>query len=173
MENNENFIKRGIKTVLFVLAIISTLAQTALTFFLLYRKSTDERLSQIIFILWLAYLIAFLVIVIMSLGSRKISPEAMTGYKRSRKAVKRILTLLMLVLSMVNLINSKTGGVELVLSIAMIAFNFFVIYIDMKISQLTDKLARRKKKRERAKKEAEIRAYRVGDKKRGQKENET
>lgn len=156
---------------LFVLGIISTLAQTALTFFLLYRKSTSERLGQVIFILWLTYVIAFLVIVAMSFGSRKISPDAMQGYKRSQKAVKRILTLLMLVLSVVNLVNSKTGGVELGLAIAMIAYNLFVIYIDSKIAKISDKIARKKKKREREKKEAEIRAYRVGDKKQGRKED--
>ena len=48
----------------------------------------------------------------------------------------------------------------------MIIYNLIIIYIDMKITNFTDKIARKRKQKEREKREEELRAYRVGDKRR-------
>ena len=148
--------KEKLKKIWFVLLVVSVLLQTALTFFLLYRQSRSEMLDKIIFVLLLTYIFAFLIIVIVSFPSKKISHEAMVGYKRSQKSVKRILTLLMLVLSIINIVQAKGSGLEFTLSIIMIVYNLFVIYIDMKISRLKDKIYRKKKSAERKIKELQI-----------------
>ena len=156
--------KEKLKAIWFTLLVVGTLFQTTLTFYLLYKKSENETLNKIIFVLLLAYVLAFLVIVAMSLGSKKISRDAMVGYKRSRKTIKRVLTLLMLVLSVINIFNSRGGGAEMVLSVAMIIYNLVLIYIDIKITKIKDGFARKRKQRERAAREAEIKTYRIGDK---------
>ena len=161
-----NGIKGRLRAILFILSIVGTVAQTTLTFYLLYNQSTSELFHQVVVVLLLTFLLAFLVIVAMSFHAKKISHEAMRGYKRTQKAVKRILTLLMLVLSVVNIINARGSGLEFTLAIIMIIYNLIIIYIDMKITNFTDKIARKRKQKEREKREEELRAYRVGDKRR-------
>jgi len=169
--NKGKEIKEKIKIAWFIMLIIGTIAQTVLTFYLLYRQSKSEFLNKVIFVLLITYVLAFMVIVLMSLHARKISPEAMRGFKRSQKSIKNILTLLMLVLAIINLVGSRGNMLELILSIIMLIYNLIVIYIDAKITKIADRIIRKKKKREREEREAEIRAYRIGDKKR-KKENQ-
>ena len=88
-----NTFKDKLRVVLFLLSIVGTVAQTALTFYLLYNQSTSELLHKVVVVLLLTFLLSFLVIVVMSFHAKKISHEAMRGYKRTQKAVKRILTL--------------------------------------------------------------------------------
>ena len=155
--------KQKIRAIWFIMVVLSVLAQTALTFFLLYNKATDSTLRDVIIVLTIAYILAFLLIAALSANSKKISREALGGYKRSQKVVKRVLTLLMLVMSVLNFVTAGGSGVEFILSIVLIVYNLIVIYIDTLISRIKDKFAKKRKKKERAEKEARVKAYRVGN----------
>ena len=154
--------KEKLKKIWFCLLVVSVLLQTALTFWLLYKKSTSKILSDVIIVLTIAYVLAFLLITALSLPNKKISREAMSGYKRSQKAVKRVLTFLMLVMSVMNFLTAGGSGLDFVFSIIMIIYNLIIIYIDMWISRIKDKFTKKTRKREREEKDARIKAYRIG-----------
>lgn len=162
--NRGKEVKERVRSVWFFLLVVGTILQTALTFYLLYKQSSNETLNKVIFVLLLTYVFAFLVIVAMSFHAKKISKEAMRGFKRSQKTVKRVLTLLMLGISVVNLFVSRGSGLELTLSIIMIMYNLLLIYVDIKVAAIADKISRRRKQKQRAEKDALISAYRIGDK---------
>ena len=150
--------------ILFIFKLISVIVGTMFTFYLLYRKTEDKTLQSIIFVVLLIYLFAFLIITLMSLPNRKISKDAMAGFKRYKKATKRILTLTILVLSVFNLVKSVGSGVDITLSILLIIYNLILMYVDVKINEIADKLERRRKRKEREKREKELREYRIDSK---------
>ena len=154
--------KEKLKSIWFIMVVVSVLMQTALTFFMLYRKSTDKLLSDVIIVLTIAYILAFLLIAGLSLHSKKISREALGGYKRSQKVVKRVLTLLMLVMSVLNFLSAGGSGIEFIWSIILIVFNLIVIYIDSLVGKVKQVFIKKKKRKEREEKEARVRAYRIG-----------
>lgn len=154
--------KEKLKTIWFIMVVLSVLSQTALTFLLLYKKAPDKLFGDIIIILTITYILAFLLIVGLSAYSKKISREAMGGYKRSLKVAKRVLTLLMLVVSIMNIVSAGGGGADFVFSIILVIFNLVIIYIDIVVSKIKDKFERKARKREREKNEEKVRVYRVG-----------
>lgn len=154
--------KEKLKTIWFIMVVISVLAQTALSFLLLYKKAPNTLIGDIIIILTLTYIFAFLLIVFLSAYAKKISREAMQGYKRSLKVVKRVLTLLMLVVSIVNFLSAGGSGVDFIFSIILVIFNLIVIYIDILVSRVKEKFDKKSRSRERIKKDEQVRAYRVG-----------
>lgn len=154
--------KEKLKTIWFIMVVISVLAQTALSFLLLYNKAPNKLMGDIIIVLTLTYILAFLLIVGLSAHSKKISREAMGGYKRSLKVVKRVLTLLMLIISIMNLLGSGGGGLDFIFSIVLVVFNLVIIYVDILFSRVKDKFTRKARKRERQEKDAHVRAYRIG-----------
>ena len=155
-------VKEKLKTIWFIMVSLSVLSQTALSFFLLYKKAPDKLMGDIIIVLTLTYILAFLLIVALSAHAKKISREALGGYKRSLKVVKRVLTLLMLVVSIMNILSTGAGGLDFIFSIILVIFNMVVIYIDIIIGRIKDKFTRKAKARERKEKEARVRAYRIG-----------
>ena len=155
--------KDKIKLVWFILFSVATLAQTALTFYLLYKKTDNAVLRDVILVVLIAYILAFLVIVGLSVPNKKISREASAGYKRSRKVMKRVLTLLILGLSVHNIMVSRGSGVEYALAVGVLVYNLVVILIEQKIQIIKDKFDRKKKKKEREKQNEKIKNYKLGN----------
>lgn len=155
-------VKEKLRSIWFTMVVFSVLSQTALSFFMLYKKATDKLMGDIIIVLTLTYILAFLLIAGLSLHAKKISREAMVGYKRSLKVTKRVLTLLMLVVSIMNIVTAGGGGLDFIFSIILVIFNLIIIYIDSLVSRVKDKFARKAKKREREEKNQKVRAFRIG-----------
>lgn len=156
--------KNKFKIIFFIITIMSVLCQTALTFYLLYSSATAGIMKDVIIVITLMYVLAFLTIVILSFPNKKISREALVGYKRSQKSIKRVLTLLMLVISLINILNSNGSGLDLVFAIILLVVNVIIIYIDKKIENISDFFARKRKHCERVESDKKWREYRVGDK---------
>lgn len=162
--------KNKFKVIFFIITILSVLLQTALTFYLLYVNATTKIFKDIVIVLTIAYVLAFLLIVLLSLPNKKISREALAGYKRSQKTVKRVLKLLMLMVAIINILNARGSGLELAFSIILLIFNFIIIYIDKRIEKISDFFARKRKTRDRIESDQKWRAYRVGEKRKNYEE---
>jgi len=141
----------------FLLTTIVVLMQTAVTFGFLYYKSESPVLGSVIMVFAAGYILAFLVLCVMSAHSHRYSREAMHRFKTSQKAVRRILNLIMLAMNIVFIINSKSGFV--LAPIVMVIFNFLLIVIDFKMAEIAEKRERRRKQKRREKEMAEKEAY--------------
>lgn len=141
-----------LKRIWFLLTTILVLSQTFLTFLFLYRQAKEYKvLPKVVMVLALIYIVAFIVLMLMSLHAKKYSKEALSGYKRSQKAIKRFLNLVILSLNILYVINM--GGLVKLYPIVMLVFNVLLIIFDIKMAEIADKIERRKKKRQREKKE--------------------
>lgn len=143
-----------LKKMWFLITTIVVLLQTVVTFFFLYLKSESKVLSGIIVVLAGVYILAFLILAVMSAHAKKYSHEALSRFKRSQKTVKRFITLVMLAMNILFIINSRSGFV--LAPIVMVLFNLLLLAIDFKMAEIAEKRARKKKQKLREKKQAEL-----------------
>ena len=154
---NKNSKRKGktmiekLRKVWFILTGAMVLIQTLIGFYALKADATTTGFKSVISVLFAIYLVAFVVLVVMGLGSKKHSTNALKAYKRSQNIVKRLLTISLLLFNVLVLIKSGAG--LKIASAAAIVFNVLLIVIDIKMAELAAKIERKRKKREKIKQE--------------------
>ena len=167
MENKKSDIvyekrKKGSR-LLFGFTLFSMLFQTVLTFTLLL-KSTEENivLTKITTWLFIIYTIAFILLTITSMHSRRYEKESISVYKTTMKWFKRIVNFILVVMSIMNIVTaSKIDGFALVGAVVLLCVNVFLISLDVFISGVKYRLGRKMKKWKREKADRE-RAKKLG-----------
>ncbi len=152
--------KKGSR-LLFGFTLFSMLFQTVLTFTLLL-KSTEENmmLTKITTWLFIIYAIAFILLTITSMHSRRYEKESVSIYKFTMKWFKRIVNFILVVMSIMNIVTaSKIDGFALAGAILLLVVNIFLISLDIFISGVKFWFGRKIKKwkRKKADKEREKR----------------
>lgn len=140
--------KRKGSRIIFGFTLVSILFQTILTFALLL-KSTEENvgLSKITGVLFAVYLVAFVILTISSIGTRKYGKEGLNLYKSSMKWFKRIVKLLLVVISILNIFSAvKVDILALMWAIVLLVINLFLIALDFFISGVKFVVGRKVKK---------------------------
>lgn len=140
--------KRKGSRIIFGFTLVSILFQTILTFTLLL-KSTEEnaRLSKITGVLFAVYLISFAILTISSVRTRKYGKEGLNLYKASMKWFKRIVKLLLVVISILNIFSAvKVDILALMWAIILLVVNVFLIALDFFVSGVKFVIGRRVKK---------------------------
>lgn len=137
-----------LKKVWFTLVTLFVLFETALTFYFLYRSAEEYKvISTIVMVLSACYIGAFVILFIMSAHAKKYSKEALGGFKKSRKAIKRILNLIIVSLNIFYAIS--LDGAEKIYPLILLGVNVLLIIFDFKMAEIADKLERKRKKKER------------------------
>lgn len=139
--------KKGSR-IIFGFTLLSMLFQTVLTFTLLL-KSTEENktLTKITTIIFFVYVIAFVLLTLVSIRSRRYEKESISMYKTSMKWFKRMVKLLLVVLSIMNIVSaSKIDGFALVGAVVVLLINISLIALDIFISGVKYTIGRKYKK---------------------------
>ncbi len=144
--------KRG-SLIVFGFTLISMLLQTVLTFKLLFETTAENKaLARVTTIMFMIYVVAFALMVLFSIKQRKFEKESVSMYKGTMKWFKKIIKLLIVVISIVNiLVASKVDTVALIGAVALLLFNLFLISLDIFIDGVKFKIQRKIKKRKRRK----------------------
>ena len=142
---------------IFGFTLFSMLFQTVLTFTLLL-KSTEENktLTKITTWLFIIYAVAFILLTITSMHSRRYEKESVSIYKTTMKWFKRIVKFILIVMSIMNIVTaSKVDKLALIGAVALLLVNIFLISLDIFISGVKFWFGRKIKKWKRGKAEKE------------------
>ena len=148
--------KKGSR-IIFGFTLFSMLFQTVLTFTLLL-KSTEENktLTSITTFIFVIYVIAFVLLTITSMHSRRYEKEGLSIYKTTMKWFKRIVNFMLVVMSIMNIVTaSKIDGIALSGAVLLLVVNILLISLDVFISGVKYRLGRKVKKWKREKAERE------------------
>ena len=156
-ENRENQTghrkrKRG-NIIFFCFTLISMLFQTVLTFTLLMKTTAESKiLAKITTSMFVLYIIIFVCMTLMSVSQRRYEKESLHMYKGTMKWFKKLMKLIIVVLSIVNIMAaSKVDKPALIGAVGLLLFNLFLISLDIFIDGVKYSIQRKIKKRKRRK----------------------
>ena len=139
--------KKGNRFV-FAFTLISMIFQTVFTFVLLL-ETTEENavLTKITTWLFIIYAISFIVMTMLSLRSRRYEKESVAVYRSSMKWFKRMIKLMLVVLSIMNIITAvKIDIFALISAVILLIVNIFLISLDFFVAGVKFKIRRKLKK---------------------------
>lgn len=139
--------KKGNRFV-FAFTLISMIFQTVFTFVLLL-ETTEENavLTKITTWLFIIYAISFIVMTMLSLRSRRYEKESVAVYRSSMKWFKRMIKLMLVVLSIMNIVTAvKIDIFALIGAVILLIVNIFLISLDFFVAGVKFKIRRKLKK---------------------------